>query len=259
MKDSTAIVNYEDFSYDIKCINPQQLSTTLIVLGRLIGLRREFRKVINPYPKNIIDCGANVGAYSIMFHYCFPEANILAIEPSSYNMPYIRHNCKDIPQIEVRQVALGSKFGKGVLAQPTQEQREMHNDFLDIHTACLSLYGESKSMKEEVDIFPLDELDVERPVGFMKIDTEGADLEVLKGAEKIIKEDKPNILIEIYEPNLKMADREPRDIFKLLASWGFFPFYVYGKDYFFRYMGMDYLLDKLDYKFMEATPKGWAR
>jgi FkbM family methyltransferase len=258
MKQSTAIINYDDLTLDIKANNPQQLSTTLMVLGRLIGLRREFRKVISPDPENIIDCGANVGAYSIMFHYCFPEANIIAIEPSSYNMPYITHNCKDIPNIEIRQLAVGSKFDRGVLAQPTLEQREMHNDFLDIHTACLSMYGASSMMKEEVDIFPLDELDLRRPVGFIKIDTEGSDLEVLKGAEKLLKEDKPNILIEIYKPNLAMAGVEPRDIFRLLAGWGFAPFYIYGKDYLFRYVGVDYFFDILDYKFMEGTPKGWA-
>ena len=257
MKPSTATINYEDFNLEIKANNPQQLSTTLLVLGRLIGLRREFRKAIDPHPKNIIDCGANVGAYSIMFHYCFPDAHIIAIEPSSHNMPYIKYNCKDIPQIEIMQMAVGSRIEKAVMAQPTQEQKEMHNDFLDIHTACLSLYGASDHMREEVDVFPLDSLDLKRPVGFLKIDTEGHDLEVLIGAENILKEDKPNILIEIYEPNLKMAGIEPRDIFKLLAKQGYFPLWIYGKDYLFRYVGKDYLYDRIDYSFMAATKKGW--
>jgi len=258
MKDSTAIVSYDDINLDIIARNPQQLSSTLIVLGRLIGLRREFRKVLTPYPQSIVDCGANVGAYSIMFHYCFPEAEIVAIEPSEHNMKYIKHNCKDIPQIEVRKLAVGSELGMGRLAQPTQEQREMHNDFIESHTACLSLYGKSNHMVEMVEIFPLDSLDIKRPLDFIKIDTEGHDLEVLKGGENIIREDKPSILIEIYEQNLNMVGIKPRDIFRLLAGWGFFPLWVYGKDYLFQYVGLDYLLDKLDYTFMEATKKGWA-
>jgi len=258
MNNSTAILNYDDIKLDIIANNPQALSTTIIVLGRLISLRREFRKVIDPHPKHIIDCGANVGAYSIMFHYCFPDATVLSIEPSSYNIPYLNHNCKDIPQIEIRQFAVGSKIGKGILAQPTQNQKQMHNDFIEIHTANLSLYGKSEFMKEKVDIFPLDSIDLNRPVGFLKIDTEGSDLEVLKGAENIIREDKPNILVEIFDGNLKMAGAEHRDIFRILAGWGFAPYYIYGKDYLFRYVGLDYFFDMLDYKFYEGTPKGWA-
>jgi FkbM family methyltransferase len=38
------------------------------------------------------------------------------------------------------------------------------------------------------------------PVGFIKIDVEGTELDVLKGAEQVIDSDRPNFMVEIYEP-----------------------------------------------------------
>jgi FkbM family methyltransferase len=253
VKDSTATINYEEHNYKIKAANPQQLSTTVGVLGRLIGLAKEFRKVVDPVPNSIVDIGANVGAYSIMFNYCFPHAKILAIEPSTNCMPYITYNCANIPEIEIRQFAVGSEQSQGMLAIPTSDQRVMHNDYHDTHTGCLSLYGKSNNLREEVDIFPLDELDVERPVGLIKIDTEGNELEVLKGAKKIIEEDQPVMLIEVHEPNLNMAGVTKRQLYRLLAGMGYFPLWQYGKDFLFYPKGIDYFLDKLDYKFMEGV------
>jgi FkbM family methyltransferase len=37
-------------------------------------------------------------------------------------------------------------------------------------------------------------------IGFIKIDVEGTELDVLKGAEDILVRDKPNLMVEIYEP-----------------------------------------------------------
>jgi hypothetical protein len=35
--------------------------------------------------------------------------------------------------------------------------------------------------------------------GFIKIDTEGTELDVLEGGEKVIERDKPNLMIEVYD------------------------------------------------------------
>ncbi len=200
MKDSTAVINYEDYSLDIKCANPQQLSTTVGVLGRLIGLTKEFNRNVSPAPKCVVDVGANVGSYSIMFHKTFPEAKIISIEPSSYNMPYLKHNCACIPDNEILQIALGDVRGRVEIAMPTEDQRVLMNDFPTSHTGCLSIYGQSDNLREEVDIYPLDELNIQRPVGFIKIDTEGYEQQVLRGARKIIREDSPVLLVEVHEP-----------------------------------------------------------
>lgn len=257
MKDSTAVINYDDFSIKIKCANPQQLGSTTAVLGRIIGLAKEFRKVIEPVPNCIVDAGANVGAYSVLFHNVFPEAKIISIEPSSHNIPYLEYNCKSIPDHEILKLALGSKRERADIAMPTPDQRVLNNDYPETHTGCLSLHGESDNLRETVDVAPLDDLDIQRPVGFIKIDTEGHELHVLLGAQRIIREDKPTMLIEVHEPNINMAGTTRWQLYRLLAGMGYFPMWQYGKDYLFCPVGIDYILDRLDYKFMEGSKKEW--
>ena len=259
MKDSTATLNYEDRTFNILAANPQQLGSIVVIIGRLLGLSREFNKVVKPAPTSIIDVGANVGSYSLMFHFCFPGAKIVAIEPSSHNMPYLNYNCGSIPEIEIRQFALGNERSKGTLSIPSSEQKQLNNDYPETHTGCLSLYGESGDLQEEVDVFPLDELEFEHPVGLIKIDVEGHEIQVLEGATQTIKKDKPALLVEVREDNLKMAGATKWQLFRQLAGMGYFPRWQYGMDTMFYPVGVDYILDKLDYHFMDGVEKGWAK
>jgi len=50
-----------------------------------------------------------------------------------------------------------------------------------------------------VAALPLWALDIPRPLGFLKIDAQGCDLHVLRGARKMIVDDRPIILCEYYK------------------------------------------------------------
>jgi FkbM family methyltransferase len=251
MKDSTATINLEDGrSINLKGANPQQLGTVAVIIGRIKYLQSSFAKSIAISPLSVIDIGANIGAYSLLFNYFWPEANIMAIEPSSYNRPYLDYNLGHIPNIEIRQLALGSERSTGEIAVPSPAQKVINNDYWDTHTGTLSLYGKSEYLREKVEIYPLDELDVSRPVNFMKIDVEGHELEVLRGARETIKEDKPAMLIEVHDVNLEMAGTTKNQLFRYLAGLGYFPFRNMGVDMVFRHVGVGYILDRLDYSYV---------
>ena len=51
---------------------------------------------------------------------------------------------------------------------------------------------------ETVHLEPLDQIVGDTPVGFIKMDIEGAELEALRGAEKSLLRDKPLLAICIY-------------------------------------------------------------
>lgn len=53
---------------------------------------------------------------------------------------------------------------------------------------------------------PLDKLDINKKIDFIKIDVEGFEKEVLLGGVELIKRDKPQIYIEIFEENKNAVD-----------------------------------------------------
>ncbi|MCS7063597.1 MAG: FkbM family methyltransferase [Methylacidiphilales bacterium] len=63
----------------------------------------------------------------------------------------------------------------------------------------------------------LDDLDLgEGKIGFIKIDVEGAELDVLKGAEKILREREVRLLIETHEEKL---EEECKEFLSRLGYW----------------------------------------
>jgi hypothetical protein len=59
---------------------------------------------------------------------------------------------------------------------------------------------------------------VDLPVSFVKIDVEGHELDVLRGAERTMREQRPNLLIEI---NNDLGDRPVEEVFELIVSFGY--------------------------------------
>jgi len=59
----------------------------------------------------IIDAGANIGAASIWFARMFPDARVIAVEPSPKNAELCRRNCRDLGNVEVVEAAIGSSAG----------------------------------------------------------------------------------------------------------------------------------------------------
>jgi FkbM family methyltransferase len=59
---------------------------------------------------------------------------------------------------------------------------------------------------------------IDRPVGFIKIDVEGHEMAVLRGATRILTDDKPNILIELEE---RHAPGSVAAAFKFLGGFGY--------------------------------------
>lgn len=62
-------------------------------------------------PKYIIDLGAHFGDTALYYHAHFPQAKIIAVEPSPENFKRLQKNTKDISQIIIVQAAVGEVTG----------------------------------------------------------------------------------------------------------------------------------------------------
>jgi len=170
-----------------------------------------------------IDIGAHFGKFTKHLAEIGKFSVIYAFEPNHNNVIYIKNEIESIVNSEVILInkALGSSRGMAEL---------FFDD--DSSTGSLLAYGaQYKNIgdikKSVVDIDTLDAFIDEEvkkrkiDVTFIKIDTQGNDLEVIRGAEKLIHMHRPIIQCELIFVDLYVGQCTPDDIHDFLGSYGY--------------------------------------
>jgi FkbM family methyltransferase len=129
----------------------------------------------------ILDCGANIGYYSILFSRLCPAGRVYAFEPTETSdmlIDNLRH-CGALHNVEVLRLALGTKGG-------------------DFEDAIFRIWGEAAERRiyrfTTIDAFVTERRLV---VDAIKIDVDSFDLEVLKGAHQTLVEQDPYVMVEL--------------------------------------------------------------
>ena len=141
-------------------------------------------ELINDYIKKlkipnglIIDIGANQGVISLLLRDNIPNNGIVCIEPVSENVEYIKYN---LPDAVIYPLAISNINSTGSL----------HNPF-----SSNQCYRLNKTSDGDVFISTLDNLNIKDAM-LIKIDVEGAEIDVLEGAVATIEKYKPIIYLE---------------------------------------------------------------
>jgi FkbM family methyltransferase len=139
--------------------------------------------------RNAIDVGANKGTYSYFLSRLCPRVH--AYEPN----PAMRRVLKRMVgcNVVISDRAASNSCGPAVLAVPCRDERASNN----IGTLCVNRL-EGAYHPVPVQQTRLDDETLTN-IGFIKIDVEGFELEVISGAEGLIRRDRPVLLVEIVE------------------------------------------------------------
>lgn len=135
---------------------------TLHVLYNEIFICKEYLFYNNKKSPFIIDCGSNIGMTTLFFKLLYPEAKILAFEPSKINFKLFEKNINNnnLKNIQLIKKALSNKVEKIKLYNPGSMICSTNNKGSDrfemVETTLLSDY-----INKEVD--------------FLKMDIEGAE------------------------------------------------------------------------------------
>jgi hypothetical protein len=81
-------------------------------------------------------------------------------------------------------------------------------------------------VKQDVEVATLDEYAFSN-VGFVKIDVEGLELNVLHGAAKLLEKERPNIFIEVEDAH--HPGDHVDEVFDFISSFGYKGTYLDGK------------------------------
>jgi len=150
-------------------------------------------EVLAPYgPKLCVDVGANVGSYTLKLleH---TDATVISFEPLPYAFEELRGKCNGYEnRVLLENCGVGEKT----------EVLTIHHDprastKASISEAVKKVAYVNNHEKSEIDVVSLDSYfsnSSHQYLDFIKIDTEGYELEVLKGASETIREYKPQFI-----------------------------------------------------------------
>lgn len=177
--------------------------------------RREMKHLVRllKNPKTIIDVGANIGWYSIMLAKLYPKCDVYAFEPmpETYDMLFRNIYENDlVSQIYTFNVALSDETSKVEFAY--------YPNFPGASSMRKNIKG--KSIKVVVDAYPLKNYFFDS-IDLIKIDTEGSELYVLKGAELHLKKHHPLVMCEMMRKWTHNFGYHPNDIIKYMKGLGY--------------------------------------
>ena len=142
--------------------------------------------------RSALDVGANIGNHTVYFSKVLGIEKIVAFEPQVHVFDILEKNIalNGLVGVVPERKALGTRSGKA--------QMVLHRN--------TSFHGTAYRENDEgdIDVYALDDL-VQHEVDFIKIDVEGMQMEVLRGAEQLLRRDRPKLWIELRRNHNEFA------------------------------------------------------
>lgn len=196
--------------------NPLKAETWLIqnVLKFLFENRKDVK---------IFDIGANVGELTFLLNKFLPYSEIYSFEPNPITCQILQEKFKNMTNIHVSKIGFSSKEEAGNLYTYRDDKISQHASV--IKEVFTDLHHTNSIISFEVKLKTLDSYVFKKnitKIDYLKIDTEGYELDILKGGLNFIKSGGISIIqFEFNEMNI-LRRVFLRDFFELLANYKIF-------------------------------------
>jgi FkbM family methyltransferase len=162
----------------------------------------------------VIDVGANVGYYTLVAaRVVGPKGTVHAIEPCDTNLAFLTRNLRlsGLRNVQLHACAADAK----------RARRSFHVTDSAFDHGFYSHPIAKTTRETAVDTVPVDDL-VQSPVHVVKIDVEGAEIDVLNGMTRIMRENTHLSLFVEWSPwCMRQAGREAGELPERLREFGF--------------------------------------
>jgi FkbM family methyltransferase len=187
---------------------------------------RFYSKIIKPGDV-VIDIGANIGAHTLHFAKLVgPTGRVIAFEPTDYAFSKLQRNLELNPELQKRVVAKQFLLDSGEGIKP------------NAIPSSWELCDNRKSQKHDVHCGTYNSLDAacvhtldnamesmgNPKIQLLKLDVDGYELQVLKGAHATLLRNQPDIIMEIVPYIYKEHGYNLETLLNLLTPYEFFDF-----------------------------------
>jgi len=148
----------------------------------------------------IFDVGANFGVMSLQFAKLVPWGKVYSFEPTFYAFSKLRKNLELNPELAKRIVAIQSFVSSSTSEEPGIEAYASWKVGGIVKGVKHQVHGGIAKSTDGIGAVSLDDFCEQKEIkrlDFIKIDTDGYEFEVLKGAKKVINKFSPVIIFEI--------------------------------------------------------------
>ena len=168
-----------------------------------------------------IDVGGHIGFFTMQMAAAVgPEGRVYAFEPVDANADLLERSITENGfggRVRFQRAAVGAAAGTATLTFAAETLNSGGAYLLRDGSAPLA-----GNTTKDVPLVALDLLELRRPVRFIKMDVEGAEPQVLRGAARILAEDRPVILSELHPTQLERASGVTADQFLAqIAAFGY--------------------------------------
>jgi FkbM family methyltransferase len=190
--------------FPARAVRPTHAHARLILLGDLdVPVQEALRRTV-PAGGVVYDLGANIGFFTLLAaRLVGPEGQVVAFEPVADAAELAREAAirSDLAgRVDVRAQAVGAAAGSAELCVVADGGIWSHMATRDPHPATTET--------RTVPVVALDDVVAggAPPPDVVKIDVEGAETDVLRGAERVLGQHRPVIVCELHGTNAEVAD-----------------------------------------------------
>ena len=181
-------------------------------------------KIFEKYLKKgdtYVDIGTNLGYMSLNAEKIVgKEGIVISFEPDSTILPLLKENkLLNNSDIRIIEMAASEKAGIEIFNIATE------SGLSRLANEQVNLFGLELLQQKEIKANSVDnilrELIPDNPINLIKIDVEGHELKVLKGAEATLKNNKPVLILEINHEALQQNNVSYLDILNFLRKFSY--------------------------------------
>lgn len=198
-------------------------------------------KKVGLHPGTVIDVGAAFGHFTSMCYEAFSDAHYLMIEPLEEYKPFLL-------AVEKRQTNTSVVFGAST-ATPGTITINVHPDLVGSSIFQENEESNVNGMPRQVLAVTIDQLIKERNFHgpyLIKVDVQGAEIEVMKGALETLA-DTDYVILEVSFFNFFQVGPEVFDVVNFMKDRGFVVYDIFGP----MYRPLDNAMSQIDVAFVK--------